>query len=245
MVKFPSGTPLELFDTLDSTSLEAKRWADDGEGGPRWFLAQSQTDGYGRRGREWEQRTGDFAATLLISSEGPIEKLGQLSFVVALALAGVLDEFMSEDKIALKWPNDVLIDGGKCAGILLENLGPQLSIGVGVNIVSKPQGLAYPAARLLDHTQSPPSPQALAARLDHHFWRYYRQWRGEGFAPIRIGWLARAAGLGENITVRLPAESLAGVFGGLDETGALILRLGARTRTIAAGDVFFTPEGGK
>ena len=239
MAKLASGTPLEIFDSLDSTSLEAKRWAGDGEAGPRWFLALTQTAGYGRRERRWEQQTGDFAASLLIDPQGAPEARGQLSFVAALALASTLDEVIREDKIALKWPNDVLVDGGKCAGILLENLGRQLVIGFGVNIVSKPEGLAYPAARLIDLASPPPSPNALAARLDAHFWAYLAIWRDQGFTPIRSAWLARAAGIGERIIVRLPNEEICGVFEGIDETGALILRLGARTRTIAAGEVFF------
>ncbi|GJL91050.1 biotin--[acetyl-CoA-carboxylase] ligase [Hyphococcus sp.] len=243
MAKLASGTPLEIFDTLDSTSLEAKRWANDGGGGPRWFLALTQTAGYGRRERAWEQRAGDFAATLLMRAEETSETLGQISFVAALALASVFDELMPEDKIALKWPNDVLIEGGKGAGILLENLGATILIGIGVNIVSKPEGLAYKTARLIDHTPSAPPPTALAARLDEHFWRYYGQWRKEGFTPIRAAWLARAAGLNQPITVRLPNEEINGVFGGIDETGALILRLDARTRTIAAGEVFFGRKG--
>ncbi len=235
----PSGTGFEIFETLDSTSAEAKRRAEKGETGPRWFLALTQTAGYGRRAREWEQRAGDFAATLLFRPTASAERLGQLSFVVALALASALDEFVAEDKITLKWPNDVLIDGGKSAGILLENLDGVLSVGVGVNIVSKPQGLAYAAARLVDHAKAPPAPPVLLARLDEHFWRIYRQWREEGFAPVRAQWLARAAGLGREIEARLPNEVISGTFDGIDETGALILRSAAGTRTIAAGEVFF------
>jgi BirA family biotin operon repressor/biotin-[acetyl-CoA-carboxylase] ligase len=239
MARLPSGTALEIFDTLDSTSLEAKRWAADGESGPRWFVALTQTAGYGRRSREWEQRAGDFAGTLLFKPAAPADRLGQLSFVVALALAAALDEFIAEEKLTLKWPNDVLVEGGKCAGILLENLGGVLSVGVGVNIVSKPQGLAYPTARLVDQAKAPPAPSALLARLDDHFWRIYGQWQREGFAPIRNAWLARAAGMGKEIEVRLPNETIAGTFDGIDETGALILRSAAGTRTIAAGEVFF------
>ncbi len=243
MAKLASGTPLEIFETLDSTSLEAKRWATDGEAGPRWFLALSQTAGYGRRERRWEQQAGDFAASLLFKADAPPETLGQISFVAALAVGSVFDEFMGEEKVALKWPNDVLVEGGKCAGILLENLGAAILIGIGVNIVSKPEGMAYKTARLIDHTSSPRAPAALAARLDEHFWKYYRQWRDQGFAPIRAAWLARAAGVNQPIVVRLPNEEIGGVFAGIDETGALILRSDARTRTIAAGEVFFGQKG--
>ncbi|PQA89461.1 biotin--[acetyl-CoA-carboxylase] ligase [Hyphococcus luteus] len=243
MAKFPSGTAIEIFDTLDSTSAEARRRAEAGEAGPLWVLALAQTAGYGRRGRGWEQQTGDFACTLLFKPDALPASWGQISFIVALALASVLDELMPEEKIALKWPNDVLLDGAKCAGILLESLGAALSIGVGVNIVTAPEGLPYPVARLMDHAAQPPAPQKLAERLDHHFWTFYRLWRAQGFAPIRDAWLARAVGLGVDITVRLPNEELSGVFEGLDETGALVLRSPAGRRTIAAGDVFFARRG--
>lgn len=242
-MRLQSGTTLQLFETLDSTSLEAKRRADAGETGPLWILALTQTAGYGRRGRSWTQNAGDFAGTLLFSPKEPPERLGQMSFIVALALALALEEHIPSEKIKLKWPNDVLIEGGKCAGILLENLGKQLSIGIGVNVVSAPEGLPYAVSRLADYIDAPPAPEALAQRLDHHFWAFHRQWRDKGFAPIRESWLARAKGLGGDIVVRLPEQELHGVFQGLDETGALILRRETGTQTIAAGEVFFgAPE---
>ncbi len=243
MRKLPSGTLIEIFDTLDSTSAEARRRAEAGAGGPVWILALRQTAGYGRRGRRWEQETGDFAGTLFFKPHAPMERWGELSFIIALALASAVDESIGEDKITLKWPNDVLIEGGKCAGILLENLGSHLSIGVGVNMVTAPDGMPYAVARLVDYITPPPGPGAFAASLDAHFWKYYRQWKTAGFAPIRDVWLARAGGLGRTITVRLPNQELKGVFEGIDETGALVLRSEAGTRTIAAGDVFFSPQG--
>lgn len=239
MKRFPSGAGVELFDSLDSTSLEAKRWASKGEAGPRWFIALTQTAGYGRRGREWEQRAGDFAGTLLFTPEEPADMLGQVSFIVALALASSFDELMSEARTSLKWPNDLLIDGKKAAGILLESADRRLLVGIGVNIVNAPQGVAYPTARLLDHTTSPPSPEHLAARIDDHFWRLMWLWRERGFMAIRDLWLARAAGVGENILVRLPNEDISGFFETINDTGALILRSEAGKRTISAGEVFF------
>ncbi|WDI31794.1 biotin--[acetyl-CoA-carboxylase] ligase [Hyphococcus flavus] len=245
MPRLTSGTDFQLFDTLDSTSLEAKRQVEAGENGPRWIVALTQTGGYGRRGRAWEQRTGDFAGSLFFEPAGPAENLGQVSFIVALALAETLEEFTSAEKIKLKWPNDVLIDGAKCAGILLENLGAHLAIGIGVNMVTAPEGMPYPTTRLMDHSDELPEPAAFAEILDTHFWRIYKEWREQGFEPIRQQWLSSAAGVFEEITVRLPNEELKGVFAGLDETGALELRLAEGKRTIAAGEVFFTAPGKK
>ncbi len=245
MKKFPSGAAIEIFDTLDSTSLEVRRRIEAGEAGPLWVIALQQTAGYGRRGRAWEQQTGDFAGTLLFTPEAPPDRLGQLSFVIALALASVLDEFLSPDRVSLKWPNDILIDGKKAAGILLEHIAGRdaahLAIGIGLNIVSAPQGLAYPTARLVDYTANAPTPLALAGRIDDHFWRYYSEWSENGFGKTRETWLDRAAGIGLKITVRLPNEEICGVCDGIDESGALILRLGSGKRIISAGEVFFGP----
>ncbi len=239
MAKLASGADLQLFDTLDSTSLEAKRRIEAGENGPRWIVALKQTAGYGRRGRGWEQRAGDFAGTLFFKPDSEKETLGQVSFIVSLALAAAFDEIIPQEKTRLKWPNDVLVEGGKCAGILLENLGAHLAIGVGVNMVTAPEGMPYKTARLIDHATDLPDPPDFAACLDEHFWRVYQIWREQGFEPVRQQWLARAASVFEEITVRLPNEELKGVFAGLDETGALVLRSAAGKRTIAAGEVFF------
>jgi len=243
--KFPSGVAIEIFDTLDSTSLEARRRIEAGEAGPLWIIALQQMAGYGRRGRTWEQQTGDFAGTLLFAPEASPDRLGQLSFVIALALASVLDELLPPDRVSLKWPNDILIDGKKVAGILLEHIAGRdaahLAIGIGLNIVSAPQGLAYPTARLVDYTAKAPTPLALAGRIDDHFWRYYREWSDNGFGKIRETWLDRAAGIGVEITVRMPNEEICGVCDGIDESGALILRLASGKRMISAGEIFFEP----
>ncbi len=242
MKKFSSGVAVDFFETLDSTSLEAKRRAAAGEKGPRWFIAENQTAGYGRRARAWTQATGDFSGSLLLNPE-TTRDLGQISFVVALAVASALDELIKPEKISFKWPNDVLIDGAKAAGILLEHLGPQrspvLAIGIGVNVVSAPTDVPYEATRLVNHSATTPSPTDLGARIDHHFWVYLKDWRTNGFANIRELWLSRARGIGDKITVRLPDGEHAGVFDGLDENGALILRSGEEKRIISAGDVYF------
>lgn len=238
MKVFPSGAAFQVFDTLDSTSLEAKRRAQAGETGPCWIIAIRQTAAYGRRQRAWRQEVGDLASTLLFSPTGPVESLGQLSFVASLALAYALDEYASSDQVTLKWPNDVMLDKCKCAGILLENLDGKIAIGIGVNIVTAPDNLPYPAARLIDFAPAPP-PQELAGRIDSHFFALYHRWRDKGFAPVRERWLARATGLGEEITVRLPNEEFSGVFEGIDDGGGLLLHSPVGRRTVAAGEVFF------
>ncbi len=231
---------IEVHGTLDSTSLEAKRRAALGEAGPLWIVALSQTSGYGRRGSEWLQQEGDIAATLLFRADAPPDRLPELSFVSALAVADAVQRYAPRARLSLKWPNDLLADGAKLAGLLLERVGaqPLVAVGVGVNVVSAPADLAYPAARLIDLTETaPPPPRAFVETLDETFAFWRRVWVQEGFAPIRAGWLDRAAGRGNLLRVDTPAGVIAGLFEDLDLSGALILNCDGARRTIAAGAV--------
>jgi len=241
-----------VFDTLDSTSAEARRRAGGaGRGeavaGPHWFVALRQTAGYGRRGRPWTQAEGDFAGSLLFAPAAPRERFGELSFAAALAVYDALAPLVSKGAMRIKWPNDILIDGAKISGLLLEMIetqaGPALILGIGVNVVSAPADAPYPATRLIDHAAAaPPSPREIARRLDAAFWVHYDRWLAEGFAPLRAAWVDRAAGIGGSLTVRMPNETLEGVFADLDEAGRLVLHMETETRTISAGDVFFGVE---
>jgi BirA family biotin operon repressor/biotin-[acetyl-CoA-carboxylase] ligase len=237
------GARIELYETLDSTSSEAKRRAADGECGPLWIVALEQTAGYGRRGRAWESGAGDFAGTFLFAPDGDPASFGQLSFVVALAAYDALETYAPAGALSLKWPNDVLADGAKLAGLLLERIDHEgracVAFGIGVNIASAPKGLPYATAKLAALTKTPPSPEDLAAAIDLAFQRRYRTWLNDGFSPVRDAWLRRAKGIGESVRVRLPDEEVFGLFEGLDETGALILKQGDARRLINAGEIMF------
>lgn len=231
---------IEVFSTLDSTSLEAKRRAGLGEAGPLWIVALKQTAGYGRRGAAWEQSEGDIAATFLFRPDAPPVRLPELSFVAALALSDAALRFAARAPLTFKWPNDLLASGAKIAGLLLELIGeaPLVALGAGVNVISAPQGLAYPAARLLDFMGNPPpAPRAFVETLDETFAFRRRQWASEGFAPIRAEWLESAHGKGLPMRVETPAGVIEGVFEDLDLSGALILNSNGERRVIAAGAV--------
>lgn len=239
---FASGARVEIFDQLDSTSLEAKRRAAAGEAGPLWLVALRQTSGYGRRGSAWVQGEGDVAATFLFRPAIAPEILPQLSFVAGLAVADAIARFAPAADLSLKWPNDVLAGGGKIAGMLLELIGappapPLIALGIGVNILSVPEGLDYPSARLMDVAAAPPHPLAFVEPLDETLSAWRRRWEQQGFADIRAEWLSRASGVGQRLRVRLPGEVVEGVFRDLDLQGALILDCDGRRRTIAAGAV--------
>lgn len=233
----PSLTHLEEVGSTNDWLLGRAENLPDGH----WVLAARQTAGRGRRGRAWhdagDQGFGNFMGSVLVRADGPVQ---QLSFVAALALHEALAVLTGEPaRFALKWPNDVLLDGTKCSGILLERQGAALVIGIGVNLAHHPAGTERPATSLAAAGLAVPDPRALLDMLAPAFGRWREIWATAGFAPIRAAWLARAAGVGGRIVARLGQESPEGVFAGLDEDGALLLGLDdGSVRAIHAGEVF-------
>jgi BirA family transcriptional regulator, biotin operon repressor / biotin---[acetyl-CoA-carboxylase] ligase len=238
--------PIEAYDELDSTSAEARRRAEAGEGGPVWITAAVQTAGRGRRGRAWSTQRGNLAATLLTLTDRPPAEAAQLSFVAALAACDLADTCLGPGVARLKWPNDVLIHGRKAVGILVESGARAdgrlwLAVGIGVNLAHAPQDVERPATAFADHMSGPPPPPRVALEvLATAFERWRAAWATQGFPPIAAGWSERATGIGQRCEARLPNRTLTGVAEGLEPDGALRLRLddGGLER-ITAGDVFF------
>jgi BirA family transcriptional regulator, biotin operon repressor / biotin---[acetyl-CoA-carboxylase] ligase len=235
-------------DEVDSTNAEALRRA-DGINGATWIFAHRQTAARGRRGRVWVTDPGNFAATLLIRPDCPPREAAQYSFVAALALRDALAEFADPSAIGLKWPNDVLLNSGKVAGILLETTGVSgrigsLAIGIGVNLSSAPntahveQGATAPVS-LWGETGAEITPRAFLNLLAVAFAALDQFRARHGFQGIRDLWLAGAVRRGETITARTMTESVEGVFQTIDDTGALVLITPAGRRAIPAADVFF------
>jgi BirA family biotin operon repressor/biotin-[acetyl-CoA-carboxylase] ligase len=241
-----AGVRLESHDAVGSTNAEALARARNGTPGPLWITAARQSAGRGRRGRAWTSEPGNLYATLLLNDPAPAWRAAELSFVAALAVhdAVVETEPSLAPRVALKWPNDVLIDGAKAAGILLESeSAPErplaVAVGIGVNCAHHPDDTVYPATDLAVAGASV-TPEALFAMLSRTMLSRLAQWdRGRGFAAIRGDWLARASGVGEAIRVALPDRDLEGCFETLDAAGHLMLRVSdGRVIAIAAGDVF-------
>jgi BirA family transcriptional regulator, biotin operon repressor / biotin---[acetyl-CoA-carboxylase] ligase len=234
-----------VLDTVDSTLKEARRRADAGETGPLWLLARAQTGGYGRRGRAWVSPTGNLHATGLYRLDLAPTRAAALSFAAALAVADLADTLVDPSAVALKWPNDVLLNGKKCAGILLESWpasggGLFVSIGVGVNLVAAPSDVERPAVAFADAGAAQITPEVALARLADAFDRRLAQMLTDGFGAIQRDWLARAAGVGAAIVVRLANETFDGVFEDLDASGALRVRMADGTvRTVTAADIHF------
>jgi BirA family biotin operon repressor/biotin-[acetyl-CoA-carboxylase] ligase len=202
-----------------------------------WVIADRQPAGRGRRGRVWNDGAGNFMASVLVKAQGPVQ---QLSFVAALALHEALAQATgAAGRFALKWPNDVLLDGTKCSGILLERQETALVIGIGVNLAQHPDGTERPATSLAAAGLPVPAPTDVLAMLGPAFARWRALWTAQGFAPVRNAWLARAAGVGGRMVARLGDDRPEGVFAGLADDGALLLALDdGSLRAIHAGEVF-------
>lgn len=229
---------------VDSTNAEAFRRAPSLTG-PLWILADEQTAGRGRRARPWTSPPGNFYGTLVQRLPDPPARLGLRSFVTALAL---MDAFVAVTGLpqgfALKWPNDVLLNGGKISGILLEASGDTLVIGIGVNLIGAPpveavEPGAVPPVSLLAETGLRISPEVFLDALAPAMAEWEHRLRTEGFRPLRDAFLARAARLGGVIRARTGTETREGVFQTIDDEGNLILRMTSGPVAIPAADVFF------
>ena len=235
----------ETDSTLDEAARQFDTFTQD-----TWILAHRQTGARGRRGRAWSMPAGNFAATLAVRDPSSTIHSAQRSFLAALAL---YDAFVvitgRADSFALKWPNDVLLNGGKVAGILLEGIRNKhdsigIAVGIGVNLAAAPK-----QGEVEEHALRPVSvagefgitvtPDDFLDILAPIYARYEIQHTQLGFGPIREAWLARATKLGEVITARLPNEEITGTFETLDENGYLILQTARERRKLAAADIFF------
>lgn len=249
MSDWPQGYGKRVLDQVDSTLNEAARIAPT-LSGPEWIMARCQTAARGRRGRAWTQAQGNLAATLVMRPVGEAKQAALRSFVAALALFDACVAVTGRaEGLSLKWPNDVLLNGGKLAGILLESTGhgagvAHLAIGIGVNLADAPgadrvePGAVRPVS-LVSETGAQVEPELFLTELAAAFARYEAQFLTYGFAPIRSAWLARAARLGEVITARTATSETVGTFETVDADGNLVLNTAQGRVSIPAAEVYF------
>ncbi len=239
---WPEGHDLILLDICDSTMTEAANRAGDIER-PTWIMARRQLAGKGRRGRAWTSPDGNLSATLVFKPFCTPAEAARRSFLAANALLEALSIYVDRSRLSLKWPNDVLYDGGKVAGILLESSGSGpfidwLAIGIGVNLRTAPAaepGAAFePVALGLEA-----APAEVLACLASDYATQEAKLAHYGFDRIREDWLAHAARLGDVITARTGKEEIRGTFDTIDGEGNLVLITGTGPRAIPAADVFF------
>jgi BirA family biotin operon repressor/biotin-[acetyl-CoA-carboxylase] ligase len=233
------------FDSLDSTNEEAKRLAKTGSGHGAVIWAKKQTAGKGRLGRGWVSDEGNLFVSVLLKPEKPLADLSQLSFVAACAVYETLEAVVpTPEKLACKWPNDILLDSRKLGGILLESLpaeggGTWVVVGVGVNVDSYPDEVEFPATCLTEAGVELVSAKIILSRFIHHFIEYYNEWNKKGFTAIRSHWLSNAWNIGACVLARLPDKELEGTAETIDEFGNLVLRLEDGNRQyIRAADIF-------
>lgn len=231
----------ETGSTNDDATQAARAGAPEGT----LIWARRQTQGRGRRGRAWVSPEGNLHLSIVLRPDVPPARAGEIAFVAALASADACAALAPAADIRCKWPNDVLADGRKVAGLLIETsiIGGRLEwlvVGIGINLASHPEAVEFPATHLAQHAGRPIAVEEGLATLAEAFAARYRLWCERGFAPVRAAWLDRAAGLGARIRVRLDNDDLTGTFTGLETDGALLLTLADGTaRRVTAGDVFF------
>lgn len=209
-----------------------------------WLVADRQTGGRGRQGRSWLDAPGNFMGSTVVHVSSQDPPAASLSFVAALAVyETVLARLGNPRELQLKWPNDVLLGGGKFCGLLLEREGASVVVGIGVNLASAPAAEA--GARALAELGPAPARDAFAAALAAQFDLELGRWRQFGVEPILNRWLAAAHPKGSALTVHEPnGNRLAGAFDGLQPDGALRLRLAdGSVRVIHAGDVMLGDAG--
>ena len=241
-----NGWRVSRWPTLDSTSSEARRQALAGDAGRLWSLADEQTAGRGRQGRVWQSPKGNFFGSALIVDPCEPALAPQIGFVAGVALHRAVRD-LGAAPIALKWPNDLVSDGAKLAGLLVEGVHPPgrklcVVVGFGVNLIASPRGIAYPTTDLSRLDAPGVHPLLLLERLTLRFDEALALWRrGAGFAAIRESWLAVAAGLGQPIRISDPRGVREGLFEGLDAQGRLTMRTPTGMETVEAADITLLP----
>lgn len=235
---------LRVHEALPSTSDLVLRLAEAGEPEGLAVLARRQTAGRGTQGRAWEGRVGNLHLSVLLRPAEPMRHAPQWGLLAAVALADAVADYLPDPAVLrLKWPNDLLLNGAKAAGILAEAAtGPDsriawLSLGFGVNLAHAPEVPGRATACLADAGIAAPEPEAFADRLLAALARRRRERLLEGFGPIRAAWLARGPALDTQLAVHRGGCEIAGRFAGLAEDGSLLLASGGRIHAVASGEV--------
>lgn len=235
MTDSPIRTVPETGSTNDDLASLAREGASEGV----WLRAERQSGGRGRQGREWHSPPGNLYASTLVRLRPGDPPAPTLAMVAAVALHEVAAAFAGGRRIEIKWPNDLMAAGAKLSGILLDRVDDSVIVGFGVNLADHPAETGRPATSLAA-LGAAPDPALFLEALAEGFARWLARWRGEGLAPVRERWLAAAHPAGTALSTHAAGGArVEGVFEGLEESGALRLRLAdGSTHIIHAGDVF-------
>lgn len=251
---------IKVYDTLGSTQTEALKALRQGHAGPCWIQAIEQTQGMGRRGKKWESLKGNLMASWYGVLAIDIAVAPQLAFVSAMAVRDLMAAYVTQpEALKIKWPNDILYQGAKVCGILvqtesfvakanpfsketLEGLG--VVVGIGINLKSAPKLMDYPTTALMDIASQPQGldldPVLWIKPLSEHFELRLQAWLEEGFEPLAKAWCACAYGLGQKVRIQDQDRSFEGVIEGLSSSGALLIKNEAdATIELTSGEIVF------
>lgn len=234
MIKYIAQTGSTNADLM--AALQAHQKLEEGH----WLIADRQTAGRGRQGREWHGGAGNFMGSTIVTLQTGEYPGTWLNLPVSLAVRETLAEFLpNASDIMLKWPNDVLVSGAKISGILMELFEFQVVVGIGVNLVVAPNIPDRATVSLADVSDGPPSRDSFAARLIHHVAQEIGKWRTLGEPAMRARWLGHAHPKGTQLAVHDEGGTVVeGKFEGLAPTGALLLQMAdGSVRSVQAGDV--------
>ncbi|MEL6872626.1 MAG: biotin--[acetyl-CoA-carboxylase] ligase [Pseudomonadota bacterium] len=250
------GTEVLEVDTIASTNAAAMAAAPKQCACPFWVSAKSQTAGRGRSGRGWQSPEGNLAASMAFTTTAPADQLGQVALVAGVAIAEAVREILPAEvpetgkaapDVRLKWPNDLLINGAKIAGILVEasRAGREAVVvaGFGLNLRAAPAIQDRAVAALSDFGAVPPREQVLDI-LDDAFADALCLWNnGTGFADVRARWLQAALPMNTSIRVNDGHSPISGAFAGLGPSGELLLSdPKGQIRRFSFGDVDVVPR---
>ena len=232
-------------EEVGSTNDIARELAETGAPEGTLVTARRQRSGRGRRGNAWESIEGNVFLSVILRPDADAQAAAQLSFVAAVTVGDLVANLLPGCAVQLKWPNDVLCDGKKISGILLE-AGPSgaagiqwLIVGIGLNVASKPTSRADTTS-LRDEGDLTSGVENVIVGFSERFLVWYRIWQAQGFETIRAVWLTRAHGLAGPIRIRLHSDTVDAIFDGVDETGALLAQMAdGSSRRVTGGEVHF------
>jgi len=231
--------PIIELGAVDSSNQEAIRRITAGEAGPLWLIAESQHSGRGRLGRTWTSETGNLFCSFICPSGLIADSLNFLPYIVGLSIAQALERAgLGRDIIRLKWPNDVLLEGKKVSGVLIErtSVDAPVVIGIGVNVTHYPSDAQFPATHVGAYTD------CLAPELLHHlrtcFAAELGAFRTYGTDVLMSKWRDRAWGLGSKRVIRTHAETFEALLESVADDGGLVISRDGTRQTVYAGDVF-------
>jgi BirA family biotin operon repressor/biotin-[acetyl-CoA-carboxylase] ligase len=229
--------PVYAFNAVGSTMEAAAALAHAGSPEGTLVFAAQQSKGRGRQGRAWASPAGGAYFSIIVRPRRSASEAPQLSLVTGLAVAEGVRQ-LTRVYPSIRWPNDVLVQGKKLAGILLETRDGAVIVGVGVNVAATPPDVADLATSVADIFSPAVGPHQVTGAVWRRFSLWYDRWTRDGFAPVREALRAALGYFGQPVHITAGTEQFEGTVQDVDEHGRLVVRLDAGThRAFDMGEV--------